>query len=89
MPGVSCYDAQFKCQLIAKTLKIWTLVEGSIPRAINNKPTDSKCSLKKCNLVNWENNSFALGKAAVPDEQQDKALATAWKSNIPQGSGRK
>lgn len=32
--------------------------------------------------------SFALGKAAVGDEEQDKAPVTSQKSSIPQGSGR-
>lgn len=59
------------------------MVEGSIPRAINHTPMDSKCSLKKCDLVNCKNISFALGKAAVADEQQDKAPATAGKLIFP------
>lgn len=35
----------------------------------------SYCTLKKCNLENWEKTSFALGKAAA-DEQGKKQMSS-------------
>lgn len=73
LPGISCYDAQLKCGLTAKTLKIGMLAEKSIPRTISNTPMGNYCSLKKkCNLQRWKKPDFVLGNTAAAEQGKKK-----------------
>lgn len=79
----SLLSCQFKCEIVAKVLKVWTWVKNRGPRTANSL-MGNYWSLKQHNLKSCEKTAFTEGKESAAQWGTKKSQPKNRRKHMPQ-----